>query len=139
MRIPDKHYFKIGEVAELAGVEPYVIRYWESEFRSLRPQKSRSNQRLFRRKDVERILEIRRLLFEEGYKIEGARRRLEGREPPAGQASPTNGEAADGPDSDRAARGRRGEPSVAALRQLNSEARATVAAIEKILDEDEAL
>ena len=65
MRIPDKHYFKIGEVAELAGVEPYVIRYWESEFRSLRPQKSRSNQRLFRRKDVERILEIRRLLYEE--------------------------------------------------------------------------
>jgi DNA-binding transcriptional MerR regulator len=123
MRIPDKHYFKIGEVAELAGVEPYVIRYWESEFRSLRPQKSRTNQRLFRRKDVERILEIRRLLYEEGYKIEGARRRLEGRETTEGiEAVP-------------ATRGRK-EPSVAALRQLCQEAHSTIVAIEKILDED---
>src|SRR6187549_2982129 len=122
MRIPDKHYFKIGEVAELAGVEPYVIRYWESEFRSLRPQKSRSNQRLFRRKDVERILEIRRLLYEEGYKIEGARRRLEGREEAASEAV---GEVVP-------ASARRGEPSIAALRQLCQEARSTVTAIEKI-------
>ncbi len=128
MRIPDKHFFKIGEVAELAGVEPYVIRYWESEFRSLRPQKSRSNQRLFRRKDVERILEIRRLLYEEGYKIEGARRRLEGAEP-----------AHNGGSDGVAERPRRGERSVAALRQLCTEAAAAALAIEKILDEDEAL
>jgi DNA-binding transcriptional MerR regulator len=120
MRIPDKHYFKIGEVAELAGVEPYVIRYWESEFRSLRPQKSRTNQRLFRRKDVERILEIRRLLYEEGYKIEGARRRLEGRDEETG----------DKPVSQKA------ERSIAALRQMCTEARATIATIEQILDED---
>ena len=126
MRIPDKHYFKIGEVAELAGVEPYVIRYWESEFRSLRPQKSRTNQRLFRRKDVERILEIRRLLYEEGYKIEGARRRLEGRE--------SNGH--EGEALEAVAPRSRKEPSVAALRQLCQEAHATVEAIEKILDED---
>jgi DNA-binding transcriptional MerR regulator len=128
MRIPDKHYFKIGEVAELAGVEPYGIRYWESEFRSLRPQKSRTNQRLFRRKDVERILEIRRLLYEEGYKIEGARRRLEG----AGAADAAPSASADG----RATATGRSDRNVAALRQLCSEARSTVLAIEKILDED---
>jgi DNA-binding transcriptional MerR regulator len=126
MRIPDKHYFKIGEVAELAGVEPYVIRYWESEFRSLRPQKSRSNQRLFRRKDVERILEIRRLLYEEGYKIEGARRRLEQGEPAAVDTAP---DSAPAPKS----------PSVSALRSHVAEARAVLVAIEKILDDDEAL
>jgi len=131
MRIPDKHYFKIGEVAELAGVEPYVIRYWESEFRSLRPQKSRSNQRLFRRKDLERILEIRRLLYEEGYKIEGARRRLEGRESP-------ESETAEAPTS-ASPKTKRGEPTIAAMRLSFSEARATVIAIEKILDEDEEL
>lgn len=128
MRIPDKHFFKIGEVAELAGVEPYVIRYWESEFRSLRPQKSRSNQRLFRRRDVERILEIRRLLYEEGYKIEGARRQLEG------QGAEPNG-AHD--QSDVPAPKGKGQRSVALLRQLVSEAHATIAGIEKILDEDE--
>ncbi len=126
MRIPDKHFFKIGEVAELAGVEPYVIRYWESEFRSLRPQKSRSNQRLFRRKDVERILEIRRLLYEEGYKIEGARRQLEGQ----------GAEAA--PDGDEPATKRpKAGQSIAALRQLATEAHATIAVIEKLLDDDE--
>lgn len=134
MRIPDKHYFKIGEVAELAGVEPYVIRYWESEFRSLRPQKSRSNQRLFRRKDVERILEIRRLLYEEGYKIEGARRRLEGRD----ESEANAGDAPSTPPAG-STRTKRGEPTIAAMRLSFSEARATVIAIEKILDEDEEL
>jgi DNA-binding transcriptional MerR regulator len=131
MRIPDKHYFKIGEVAELAGVEPYVIRYWESEFRSLRPQKSRTNQRLFRRKDVERILEIRRLLYEEGYKIEGARRRLEG-----ASGRDESAEAGTPAASDGARATGRTDRNVAALRQLCVEARSTVLAIEKILDED---
>ena len=130
MRIPDKHYFKIGEVAELAGVEPYVIRYWESEFRSLRPQKSRSNQRLFRRKDVERILEIRRLLYEEGYKIEGARRRLESPETD-GVVETVLAESSAGKSTK--------SPTISAMRVKVSEAEATLAAIEKILDEDEAL
>ena len=134
MRILDKHYFKIGEVAELAGVEPYVIRYWESEFRSLRPQKSRSNQRLFRRKDVERILEIRRLLYEEGYKIEGARRRLEQGEPEDGSGVPE----AIAADPSKKSQGTR-SPSVSALRTQVAEAQAALDAIEKILDEDEAL
>ena len=59
--IPDKQYFKIGEVAEIAGVEPYVLRYWETEFKSIRPEKTRSNQRLYRRRDVETVLQIKKL------------------------------------------------------------------------------
>ena len=74
--IPDKPYFKIGEVARLCAVKPYVLRYWETEFRSLRLQKTRSQQRLYRRKDVELLLKIRHLLYEERFTIEGARARL---------------------------------------------------------------
>jgi DNA-binding transcriptional MerR regulator len=74
--IPDKPYFKIGEVARLCAVKPYVLRYWETEFRSLRLQKTRSLQRLYRRKDVELLLKIRHLLYEERFTIEGARARL---------------------------------------------------------------
>jgi DNA-binding transcriptional MerR regulator len=74
--LPDKLYFKIGEVARLVGVKPYVLRYWETEFSILRPGKTRSKHRLYRRKDVETLLEIRRLLYAERYTIEGAKRRL---------------------------------------------------------------
>jgi len=74
--VPDKLYFKIGEVARLVGVKPYVLRYWESEFSVLRPGKTRSRHRLYRRRDVETLLEIRRLLYAEGYTIAGAKRRL---------------------------------------------------------------
>ena len=74
--LPDKLYFKIGEVARLVGVKPYVLRYWETEFTILRPGKTRSKHRLYRRKDVEMLLEIRRLLYVERYTIEGAKRRL---------------------------------------------------------------
>ena len=74
--LPDKLYFKIGEVARLIGVKPYVLRYWESEFSVLRPGKTRSRHRLYRRKDVETLLEIRRLLYAERYTIDGAKRRL---------------------------------------------------------------
>ena len=83
--IPDKQYFKIGEVAEIAGVEPYVLRYWETEFKAIRPEKTRSNQRLYRRRDVEMVLQIKRLLYDEGFRIDGAKRRLRemsGEEPP---------------------------------------------------------
>ena len=83
--IPDKQYFKIGEVAEIAGVEPYVLRYWETEFKAIRPDKTRSNQRLYRRRDVETVLQIKRLLYDEGFRIDGAKRRLRelaGEEPP---------------------------------------------------------
>ena len=74
--LPDKLYFQIGEVAKLVGVKPYVLRYWETEFSILRPGKTRSKHRLYRRKDVEALLEIRRLLYTERYTIEGAKRRL---------------------------------------------------------------
>ena len=76
VELPDKLYFKIGEVAKLVGVKPYVLRYWETEFSILRPGKTRSKHRLYRRKDVETLLEIRRLLYAERYTIEGAKRRL---------------------------------------------------------------
>jgi DNA-binding transcriptional MerR regulator len=71
--IPDKLFFRIGEVSQLVGVEPYVLRYWESEFKALAPKKSGTGQRMFRRKDVELLLEIKRLLYERKFTIEGAR------------------------------------------------------------------
>jgi DNA-binding transcriptional MerR regulator len=74
--IPDKLYFKIGEVSQLVGVEPYVLRYWESEFPGLSPRKSNSGQRMFRRKDVEMLLNIKQLLYEKKFTIEGARKAL---------------------------------------------------------------
>ena len=74
--LPDKLYYSIREIAEHTGVEPHVLRYWESEFPSLRPKRARSGARNYRRKDVEQILVIQRLLHEEGYRIEGARKHL---------------------------------------------------------------
>ena len=74
--IPEKLYFKIGEVAALTGVKPHVLRYWEAEFGSFRPQKSRSQQRLYRRKDIELVLQVKDLLYTQGYTIAGARRKL---------------------------------------------------------------
>src|SRR5215467_8495058 len=75
--IPDKLYFKIGEVSELLGVEPYVLRYWESEFAVLSPKKSGTGHRLYRRKDVELLLRIKHLLYEKRYTIEGARQTMQ--------------------------------------------------------------
>ena len=72
--IPDKLYFRIGDVSRLADVKPYVLRYWESEFPALAPKKSGTNQRLYRRKDVEMILEIKSLLYEKRFTIEGAKK-----------------------------------------------------------------
>lgn len=74
--IPDKQYFKIGEVSRITEVKPHVLRYWESEFSAIRPQKSRTNQRLYRRRDVELLLFIKRLLYQEGYTIAGANKRV---------------------------------------------------------------
>ena len=75
--IPDKLYFRIGEVSKLADVPQYVLRYWESEFPGLSPKKSGRNHRLYRRKDVELILEVKRLLYDRRFTIEGARKFLE--------------------------------------------------------------
>jgi DNA-binding transcriptional MerR regulator len=74
--IPDKSYFRIGEVSRLLGVPPYVVRYWESEFKTVKPIRTRSDQRLYRHKDVEELLMIRKLLYEENFTINGARKQL---------------------------------------------------------------
>ena len=97
-KIPNRLFFRIGDVAELTGVEPYVLRYWETEFSALAPKKGSNKQRQYRRKDVQTVLEIKRLLWDEGYTIAGARKALreqarkKKREPkpstkPKGQAS----------------------------------------------------
>lgn len=93
--IPNRLYFRIGDVSRLAGVKPHVLRFWETEFPSLHPKKSGTNQRLYRRKDVELVLEIKHLLYERRFTIEGARAHLQQRQrapkpappPPARQAA----------------------------------------------------
>jgi DNA-binding transcriptional MerR regulator len=76
-QIPNKLFFKIGEVCELTDTQPYVLRYWESEFPALAPAKNSSGQRIYRRRDIETILRIKQLLYEEGFTIAGAKKRLE--------------------------------------------------------------
>lgn len=76
VRIPDKLYFRIGEVADLTGVKPHVLRYWESEFGSFRPAKSRNQQRLYRHRDVQLVLRLKDLLYRQGYTIAGAKKKL---------------------------------------------------------------
>jgi DNA-binding transcriptional MerR regulator len=73
---PDKLFYKIGEVSRIVGVEPYVLRYWETEFSFLKPRKNKSGQRVYIKKDVELLLAIRKLLYQERYTIEGVRKRL---------------------------------------------------------------
>jgi DNA-binding transcriptional MerR regulator len=73
-----KLFYKIGEVCEIFGVEPHVLRYWESEFGALSPQKNRAGQRIYRKRDLELIETIHRLLYDEGYTISGARKKLQG-------------------------------------------------------------
>ncbi|MBI4238156.1 MAG: MerR family transcriptional regulator [Deltaproteobacteria bacterium] len=74
--VPNKLYFRIGEVSDIVGVKPYVLRYWETEFSDIRPTKSKSGQRLYKRRDVELLLMIRELLYDERYTIDGAKQRL---------------------------------------------------------------
>src|SRR5208337_4286955 len=74
--IPDKLYFRIGEVSKLTHTKPYVLRFWETEFPTLKPTKSKSGHRLYRRQDVELVLEIKRLLYGKGFTISGARKHL---------------------------------------------------------------
>jgi len=101
--IQDKLYFRIGEVSKLVGVKPYVLRYWESEFAGLTPKKSGTGHRLYRRKEVELLLEIKRLLYDKRFTIEGARKTLEGKAKPTAparvKAAPPQGQLfATGPD-----------------------------------------
>lgn len=75
-QIPDKLYFKIGEVSELTGIEPYILRYWESEFNLIKPVRTKSNQRLYRKKDVESVFKIKDMLYEKKFTIAGAKKKL---------------------------------------------------------------
>jgi len=85
----DRRYFRIGEASRIVGVEPYVLRYWESEFPQVRPRRADSNQRTYQRKDLETLLEIKRLLYEEKMTIAGAKKRLRaGRDGEAGAPRP---------------------------------------------------
>lgn len=76
VQIPDKLYFRIGEVSRITGVPAYVLRFWENEFRSMHPKRTGSGQRLYRKKDIETVLTIKNLLYEKKFTIEGARRIL---------------------------------------------------------------
>ncbi|MDI1443275.1 MerR family transcriptional regulator [Polyangium sp. 6x1] len=88
--LPAKLYYRIGEVAGIVGVEPHVLRYWESEFRSIRPQKSAKGQRVYSRRDVETLLKVKDLLYAHRFTIAGARRKLrEGGIEPPGEDDPS--------------------------------------------------
>src|SRR5688500_11388768 len=76
-KVPNKLFFKIGEVCEITDTQPYVLRYWESEFPALAPAKNSSGQRIYRRRDIDTVLRIKQLLYEEGFTIAGAKKRLE--------------------------------------------------------------
>ncbi len=80
LQAPNKLFYRIGEVSRLTGLEQYVLRYWETEFPQIRPDKGRSGQRLYTRKDLDAILRIKQLLYKEGYTIAGARKKLNGKE-----------------------------------------------------------
>ncbi len=97
--IPDKLFFKIGEVAELTGTKPHVLRYWESEFRMLRPAKGDSGQRIYRRKDVELVFSIKQLLYEENFTIAGAKKQLQKQRAARAEANKAKKPAEDKPDT----------------------------------------
>ncbi len=122
--IPDRLYFKIGDVARLCAVEPYVLRFWETQFPQLKPNKSGTGQRLYRRREVELALEIKRLVHGEGYTISGARHALDsahrrGRPSPA-EASP------EGLGAKATSPGRRSEAVVQAVGHIRTELREIV-------------
>ena len=131
--IPEKLFFKIGEVCELAGVQAHVLRYWESEFPMLAPQKNRAGQRVYRKRDVEIALRIKELLYDDQYTIAGAKKRLSNELRAGGKLKivsnePSNSdttEAAEKPARSGSAEERK------ALRQVASELREILALLEK--------
>jgi len=106
--IPQKLFFKIGEVCELAGVQAHVLRYWETEFSMLAPQKNRAGQRTYRRRDVEMALRIKELLYDEQYTIAGAKKKL------AGEIRGAGRETSDAPPAKAPVRSLKPPPSLAA-------------------------
>lgn len=119
-QVPVKLYYRIGEVSEIVGVEPHVLRYWETEFRSIRPQKSRKGQRIYSRRDVDKLLKVKELLYSHGFTIAGARKRLRegGAEPE--QAAPPVAEVQRPGAKLRAALGEIRRDIVALLAELES-------------------
>ena len=75
-QIPEKLYFKISEVSDITGVETYILRYWETEFKLIKPYRTKTNQRLYRKKDVESILKIKRMLYDQKFTLAGAKKKL---------------------------------------------------------------
>src|SRR5262245_15316267 len=110
---PEKRYYRIGEVSRITGVKPYVLRYWESEFRFMSPQKSRSQQRLYRRRDIDMILLVKKLLYEQRFTIAGARKKL--REMGVGRALETGSLSV---ETDHRARYRRIRDELRAIRGM---------------------
>lgn len=74
--VPDKLFYKIGEVSKIAGVEPYVLRYWETEFPFLKPRKNKSGQRVYIKKDLELVIQVKKMLYQERFTIEGVRKKI---------------------------------------------------------------
>jgi DNA-binding transcriptional MerR regulator len=79
-QLPNKLFYRIGEVSRLTGLEPYVLRYWETEFPQIKPDKGRSGQRLYKKKDLDTILQVKQLLYNDGFTIAGARKKLNGKD-----------------------------------------------------------
>jgi DNA-binding transcriptional MerR regulator len=124
-KIPNKLFFKIGEVCEITDTQPYVLRYWESEFPALAPAKNSSGQRIYRRRDIETVLRIKQLLYEEGFTIAGAKKRLEAEM--AGRVEtpvPAGDGGAVAPETS-------GSDRVAALRQVREQLREILTLLER--------
>jgi len=112
--IPEKLYFKIGEVCEIVGVQAHVLRYWETEFSMLTPQKNRAGQRTYRRRDVEMALRIKELLYEEQYTIAGAKKRLASETRGASKLKVVGSEPATAPASSQRSQQRKDERAASA-------------------------
>src|SRR3970040_511572 len=121
-QIPNKLFFKIGEVCEITDTQPYVLRYWESEFAALAPAKNSSGQRIYRRKDIETVLRIKQLLYDEGFTIAGAKKKLESEAAGRGPTPQTES----GPDGPRP-----GDRSRSALLEVREQLREILTLLDK--------
>ena len=124
-QIPNKLFFKIGEVCEITDTQPYVLRYWESEFPALAPAKNSSGQRIYRRRDIETVLRIKQLLYEEGFTIAGAKKRLEAEL--AGRTPTPNSMAAAAAESEGAVE----DPTRKALEEVRTQLREILTLLER--------
>ena len=128
-KIPNKLFFKIGEVCEITDTQPYVLRYWESEFPALAPAKNSSGQRIYRRRDIETVMRIKELLYEEGFTIAGAKKRLEAEltgkaVTPQSMAAETPAEPADAKGRDALVEVREGLRAILTLLERNDRSQA---------------